>query len=205
MRRGRITLKKMMSYRPCRDNYPLGRVKKLWDGRVYLEYREIAGLDIPALDRLWALRKFMTNRQLHIFACDVAESVLHLVPEGEDRPRNAIEIRRRWLRGEASDDERSAAAAAADAAAYADASAAAAAAADAAAYADASADAAAYADASAAAYAAADAAAAAAAAAAAYAAAAAAAYADAAAAADAARLEQREKNVQMAVRVLEEE
>lgn len=41
-------------------------------------------------------------------ACQCARTVLHLVPEGEDRPRLAIETAEAWTRGEATADHLSA-------------------------------------------------------------------------------------------------
>ena len=68
----------------------------------------------------------LTEPQAHALGCDFAEHVLPVWEErypGDDRPRAAIETKRRWLAGQASDEERRAAAdaatAAADAAAYA--------------------------------------------------------------------------------------
>ncbi len=57
----------------------------------------------------------------HQIACDCAEHALRLIPGGENRPRRAIETKRRWCAGEATDDElrESRCAAAAAAAAYA--------------------------------------------------------------------------------------
>jgi len=109
---------------------------------------------------LWLhARKGSDRKLLVLAACDCVRLALKHVPEGEDRPRRAIEAAEAWTRGEVALDEvrraaaaAYAAAAAADAAAayaaYAAAYAAAAAAAYAAAYADA------YAYAAAAAYAA---------------------------------------------------
>ena len=84
---------------------------------------------------LWLhARKGSDRKLLVLAACDCARLALKHVPEGEDRPRLAIEAAEAWTRGEVTLDEvRRAAAAAADAAAYA--YAAADAAADAAAYA----------------------------------------------------------------------
>jgi len=44
------------------------------------------------------------HRRLTAMACDIAESVLKYIPDGEERPRRAIETTRAWLRGEASRD-----------------------------------------------------------------------------------------------------
>ena len=88
---------------------------------------------------LWAAGKFGIDQKLIVLcACDIAETVLKYVPEGEDRPAKAIQTSRNWCNGTATKRECRAAAtdaAAAYAAAYAAADAAADA--DAAAYADA--------------------------------------------------------------------
>ena len=78
---------------------------------------------------LWLLGKIpSTDRKILVLAaCECARQSLHLVPEGEDRPRLAIETAEKWARGEASIEEVKTAAAAAyyAAAAYASADAAA--------------------------------------------------------------------------------
>ena len=52
-------------------------------------------------------------------ACDIVESVLHLVPAGEERPRKAIEVTRAWCAGQATAEEVTAVSGAASAAAWA--------------------------------------------------------------------------------------
>jgi len=104
---------------------------------------------------LWLAGRIIDDQRLYVtIACEIAESVLHLVPVSEKRPAAAIQAARGWLAGTVAESEcRKAARAAANAAAYAayaSANAADAAAAYAAAYAAA---AAAYAAAAAAAYA----------------------------------------------------
>ncbi len=92
---------------------------------------------------IWfARRRNVARKVLVRIACDCARTVLRFVPEGEERPRLAIEAAERWTRDEATIDE--VRAAAADAATYA-AGNAADAAGNAAAYAAYAADAAAYA------------------------------------------------------------
>jgi hypothetical protein len=59
------------------------------------------------------------RRRLVMAACDCAETVLHLVPAGEDRPRKAVETARAWCRGEASTAAATSAAKAAAAATFA--------------------------------------------------------------------------------------
>jgi len=48
---------------------------------------------------LWLVERkgWATQADYVALACEFAESVLHLVPAGEDRPRLAIEAARRWL------------------------------------------------------------------------------------------------------------
>ena len=67
---------------------------------------------------IWfARRRSVERRMLVRIACDCARTALRFVPEGEDRPRLAIETAERWTRNEATIDEvRAAAYAAADAA-----------------------------------------------------------------------------------------
>jgi len=66
---------------------------------------------------LWLLPKVLTTpdeeRDVRLIACDLAEAVLHFVPAGEERPRQAIETARRFVRGEATHTELVAARAAA--------------------------------------------------------------------------------------------
>jgi hypothetical protein len=70
---------------------------------------------------IWFARRRSVERKVLVrIACDCARTALRFVPEGEDRPRLAIETAERWTRNEATIDEvRAAAAAAAYAAAYA--------------------------------------------------------------------------------------
>ena len=85
---------------------------------------------------LWAAAKVGIDRKIIVAAaCDCAELALKYVPKGEDRPREAIETARKWIKGEATLKEVRNASAAAAYAAAADAYAAAYAAAAAAAYA----------------------------------------------------------------------
>jgi hypothetical protein len=89
---------------------------------------------------LWIAARLGVDRRLVVLAaCDCARLSLHWIPDGEHRPRLAVEAAERWARGEAEIEEvraaAYAAACAADAAAAADACAYAAYAADACAYA----------------------------------------------------------------------
>ena len=71
---------------------------------------EIARLGIPAEDRIRILLKsgIVPKKQLRLLACNFAErTLLHFEAEYPDdkRPREAIETRRRWVNGEATDEE----------------------------------------------------------------------------------------------------
>ena len=64
----------------------------------------------------YARRRDVDPKAFVRIACDCARTALPFVPEGENRPRLAIEAAERWMRGEATIDEvRDAADAAADA------------------------------------------------------------------------------------------
>ena len=123
------TFAKLHDAEACKDRYrhlakSLGGIRKY--GRTkpitLLQILDSNGLD----DALWALRCCDTDsdgeRLLHEWACWCAEQVLPMF-EGrypdDKRPRRAIETKRRWLDGNASDEELNAACAAAGAAAYA--------------------------------------------------------------------------------------
>ena len=66
-------------------------------------------------DALWVLSHACGaegERLCHLFACDVAERVLHIYEKhspGDDRVRNAIAVKRRWIAGQAANEELNAA------------------------------------------------------------------------------------------------
>ena len=69
---------------------------------------------------LWLIAQTTLDQddpRLRLMACDFAEAALIYVPAGEDRPRQAIEVARRFAAGEATREEMAAAWAAAWAAA----------------------------------------------------------------------------------------
>ncbi len=100
-----VTVDQVMEWDPCSD-YPRERVEELWTGRPALTALEILDLDIPGADRLWAVlrNEFLSDRELRELACDFAESVIHIYERncpGDDRPRNAINVARRFAHGSA--------------------------------------------------------------------------------------------------------
>jgi len=107
-----ITTEVIMTHNPC-DDYPESRISELiGKGKTPLE---ILDLPIPSQDRIWVLTReeILSDQILHEFALLCEESVLHIYEDrhpGDRRPRNAIEAKRRWLRGEITDMELSEAA-----------------------------------------------------------------------------------------------
>ena len=114
----RVTLDKFLSFEPCWRNSEKGRrrleyyARKLGGSADALEI--LALRRIPAEERLWAVLRaeFIPDRILHEFACRCAE-----MDDPDPRSINAIAVKRRWIAGEATDEELAAAEAAAWAAA----------------------------------------------------------------------------------------
>ena len=119
-----VTVDQVMSWMPCRK-YSHNRITKLFAGREALSALNVLELDIPASDKLWAvLREEMLSAEaLYEFACRVAEHAL--MKERKDgrepdlRSWAAIAAKRKWLRGEITNDELDVARAAARDAAWA--------------------------------------------------------------------------------------
>ena len=64
--------------------------------------------DVSAEDKLWSVlrEEFIPAPILHEFACICAECALTLIDNPDPRSIKAIEIKRAWMRGEATDEER---------------------------------------------------------------------------------------------------
>ncbi len=113
-KRLRCTAEQVMSWEPCED-YTEEVVRRLFGRRKYLDARQILALDIPAGDRLWAAlrEEVIPAPLLHEFACREAHSALmrerRAGREPDERLWNAISVKRRWLRGQATDDDLAAA------------------------------------------------------------------------------------------------
>jgi hypothetical protein len=109
----KITVDMVMAANPCAE-YPLSRVEVLWAGRESLTPREIAALEIPEDDRLWALiSRCLDERQQRLFACDCAERALTLVGSPDPRSVEAIRVARMYAAGDATKEQLAAARAAA--------------------------------------------------------------------------------------------
>jgi|GEM_PF-6745249 len=72
------------------------------DGMDWLGGRDSARMWAECLrpeGLLWYASAHVSQQELVLAACDCAEMALRYVPAGEDRPRLAIEIARKWARG----------------------------------------------------------------------------------------------------------
>jgi hypothetical protein len=119
-----VTVDDIMSWGPCSD-YPRERIKKLFGRKRKATALDVLKSEIPAKDKLWAvLREEMIPANiLHEFACRCAENALLKEREAGREPHadswRAIEVKRLWLQGKASDQELAAARGAARDAAWA--------------------------------------------------------------------------------------
>jgi len=102
----KTTLKKIRQHSPCEGSWrkllqSLGKTEAV-DTEVTVRYiLELLGI----YDAIWVLRAVDGHdREVRLFACDCAESVLHLFEDrhpDDNRPRNAIEVARSHANGEA--------------------------------------------------------------------------------------------------------
>ena len=117
-----VTPEQFKEFGPCWLETAEGRQRY---ARVAAMRDEWSALDVLALDgvsnkdKLWAVlrEEFIDAPVLHECACRCAEYALTFVREPDSRSIAAIEAKRKWLRGEISNDDLTAARAAADAAA----------------------------------------------------------------------------------------
>ena len=107
----RVTFDDFLSFEPCWMDDEQGRrrlryyARKLGGSADALEI--LALRRIPADDRLWAVLRvdFIPAHVLHEFACRCAEDALSRIDIPDPRSINAIAVKRRWIAGEATDDE----------------------------------------------------------------------------------------------------
>jgi len=116
-----ITVDGIMALGPCKANYPRKRVQALFGKRKRARFQEIAATaSIPLQDRLWLLIRMLPVPLQREAACRFAEMALNAqhTADREPDPRswNAITVARRYIRGEATNDELEEAAEAAEAA-----------------------------------------------------------------------------------------
>ena len=117
-----VTPEQCKEFGPCWLETAEGRKRY---ARVAAMRDEWSALDVLALDgvsntdKLWAVlrEEFIDAPVLHEYACRCAEHALTFVREPDSRSIAAIEAKRKWLRGEISNDDLTAARAIAYAAA----------------------------------------------------------------------------------------
>ena len=116
-----VTPEQFKEFGPCWLETAAGRQRY---ARVAAMRDEWSALDVLALDgvsnreKLWAVlrEEFIDAPVLHEYACRCAEYALTFVREPDSRSIAAIEAKRKWLRGEISNDDLTAACDAANAA-----------------------------------------------------------------------------------------
>lgn len=111
-----VTLNAIRKKGPCQDGWVnllahLGKTKADDEPLRLSTILDSNGLD----DCYWCFRALAPeyDRAARLHVCDIAERALRSVPEGEERPRIAIETARKYAAGEASEEEMAAANAAA--------------------------------------------------------------------------------------------
>lgn len=118
-----ITYEQFLEFDPCYlyDPEKKALMESIAQRREHWSAMDILELEnIPAADRLWAvLREELIDAPiLHEFACRCAERALIRIENPDPRSLRAIEVKRAWLRGKATDEELAAALAAAQDAAW---------------------------------------------------------------------------------------
>ena len=119
----RVTLDDFLKFEPCWLDDEKGRRRLRYYARKLggsADALEILALRmIPAEDRLCAVlrEEFIPAPILHECACRCAEDALSRMDNPDPRSINAIVVKRRWIAGEATDEELAAAEADAEAAA----------------------------------------------------------------------------------------
>ena len=105
----KITVKKIMSWNPCEENYDEARVKELiGNGKTPLE---ICNLKIPAEDRLWVFLRseMIPENDLHEMACKFAENALKAERKAGREPHpdswEVIKVKRLWINKKATDEQ----------------------------------------------------------------------------------------------------
>ncbi len=111
-----VTYKQFLKFEPCwlEDKEKAAKLEEI--GLRKTEWTALDVLDLPdeevsADDKLWAVlrKEFIPEPILHEFACRCAEEALKLAENPDPRSIAAIKAKRRWLRGEISNKELSAA------------------------------------------------------------------------------------------------
>lgn len=113
-----VTLEQVLSLNPC---YSKEKILEVSEGKTELTIGEIIDLRfVPAKDKLWLLlrEEIIPARTLHEFAVWCAETTLTKANVTDERIWNALNVKRLWLNGKATDEELAAARSAARDAAW---------------------------------------------------------------------------------------
>jgi len=106
-----VTVDQIVSFGPCDPPYTRDYVTELFAGRETVTALDILDMDIPAIDKLWAVLRpeLIPELDLHELACRFAEVALEAEVkagrEPDKRSWEAIRAKRRWLKGEITDEE----------------------------------------------------------------------------------------------------
>ena len=102
-----MTVEDIMKHEPC---YTRERIIELWAGREALSFADVAKLDIPDVDKIWAgVHFYMDDRQHRLFAVRCARRALSRILDPNPRGVAACDVAERFANGEASEEELSAA------------------------------------------------------------------------------------------------
>lgn len=110
-----ITIEDVLSWYPCSRYNTRRKLLKITGGRTSMTPVELSQLDIPAEDILWLLLRsqVMGDRNLRLYACDVAEHVSHFWNTETNstwKPADLISVARAFANGDVNFDELRAAA-----------------------------------------------------------------------------------------------
>jgi len=106
-----VTVDQVMSFRPCDPPYTRDYVTELFAGRETVTALDILDSGIPPEDKLWAVLRpeLVPEPDLHELACRFTEDWLEAeVKAGrrtDKRSWEAVKAKRRWLKGEITDEE----------------------------------------------------------------------------------------------------
>ena len=101
----KLTYQKIKDLYPCYD--PIKYIPENWEGTVF----DILDLEGPSIgDKFWVILRedFIPSSILHEFGYQCAEHVLHFFERefpNDLMPREAIEAKRKWVRGEITNKE----------------------------------------------------------------------------------------------------
>ena len=113
--KAKVTVDMIMSWRPCQPDYPRERVEELMDRKKFVTLKQALNLPIPDIDILWLVLRpeFIADKKLHYLAIWIWEDIARPIwvkyyPE-DNRPDEAVRIKKLWLKGKATDAELAAA------------------------------------------------------------------------------------------------